>query len=296
MEKRVHFDEIRNNTIKSSFLILIFFLIVIGIGAIVGLFWGSILFGMIITFIFGFIYTLIVFLSGKNMILKMANAKPVSKKEYPYLYHTVEGLSYAAGIPVPKCYVIESNAVNAFATGRNPNEGVVVVTTGLLKKMNREELEGVIAHEIGHIKNYDIRTMMLAAVLVGVIILLADFFLRSAIWGSGGGNRDGRSQVLMIIVGILLAILAPFIAQVIKLAISRKREYAADATAAVLTRNPRGLANALRRIKEDTTPLDINSSMAHLCISNPERKKSWFKNLLSTHPPIDDRIKRLDAM
>ncbi|MFT4311508.1 MAG: M48 family metalloprotease [Candidatus Woesearchaeota archaeon] len=296
MEKRVHFDEIRNNTIKSSFLILVFFLVVVGIGAIVGLLWGSLFFGITITFIFALIYTLIVYFSGKNMILSMTGAKPVTKKEYPYLYHTVEGLSYAAGIPTPKCYVIESNAVNAFATGRNPEEGVVVVTTGLLKKMNREELEGVIAHEIGHIKNYDIRTMMLAAVLTGVIILLADFFLRSVIWGGGSQNRDGRAQVIMIIVGLVLAILAPFIAQLIKLAISRKREYAADATAAVLTRNPRGLANALRRIKEDTTPFEINSSMAHLCISSPKRKKSWFKDLLSTHPPIDERIKRLEAM
>ena len=231
------------------------------------------------------------------MVMGLAGARPVTKKEYPHLYHTVEGLSLAAGIPTPKCYVIPSKSLNAFATGRSPEDSAVAVTEGLLERLNREELEGVVAHEIAHIKNRDIRTMMLAVVLVGIIVLLSDIFLRSIIFG-GGGNRDGRATAFLFIVGLLLAILAPIFAEMIKLAISRKNEYAADARGAVLTRNPRGLANALKKISSDPNPMETaNSAMAHLYIGSPYRKRrKLFQKLFSTHPPTDERIRRLEAM
>ena len=297
MTKLVHFDEVRNNNIKSSVLVVLFLFIVAGFGYIVGLLWGNISLGITITLIIGVIYSLFAYFQGRNMLMSVAGAKPVTKNEYPHLYHTVEGLSLAAGIKTPKCYVIESNSLNAFATGRNPDDAAVAVTTGLMNKLNREELEGVMAHEIAHIKNRDIRTMMIAAVLVGIVVLLADIFLRSVIWG-GAGNRDGRTTIILVVVGILLAILAPIFAEMIKLAISRKREYAADAKGAVLTRNPRALANALRKITQDTTELKTtNQAMAHLYINPPyNKKKRFFRSLFSTHPPTDERIRRLESM
>lgn len=296
-EKLVHFDEVRNNNIKSALLIFLFLLMVAGFGYIVGLLWGNIVLGITVTLIIGIIYSLIAYFSGRNMIMSIAGAKPVTKKEYPYLYHTVEGLSLAAGIPTPKCYVIESKSLNAFATGRGLEDSAVAVTTGLMEKLNREELEGVMAHEIAHIKNRDIRTMMLAAVLVGIIVLLADVFLRSIIFG-GGNNRDGRATAILFVIGIVLAILAPIFAEMIRLAISRKNEYAADARAAVLTRNPRGLANALRKISEDPNPMEsANRATAHLYIGSPYKKKRrFFQKFFSTHPPTEERIKRLDSM
>lgn len=299
--KLVHFDEVRNNTWKSLFLFFIFLLLIAGLGLLVGLIWGNLYFGLILALVFGFAYGLIAYFAGGNMLMALAGAKPVTKKEYPYLYHTVEGLALAAGVPTPKAYVIDDPAPNAFATGRDPEHGAVAVTTGLLQKLNREELEGVLAHEIAHIRYYDIRSMMIAAVMVGVIILLSDFMLRSFIFGGmssgGGGNRGGGAQLIFILIGVALAILAPLIGEIIRLSISRKREYAADAGAAVLTRNPRGLANALRKISKDPNELrNTNKATAHLYISTPFRKKGFMRGLFSTHPPVEERIKRLEAM
>ncbi|MCF7872492.1 zinc metalloprotease HtpX [Candidatus Woesearchaeota archaeon] len=300
-EKLVNFDEIRNNNLKSLFLFLMFVILIGILGAVLGLaLIGNIYFGLILAGIFLIIYSLISWFSGANMIMGLTGAKPVTKKEYPYLFHTIEGLSLAAGIPTPKAYVIKDSALNAFATGRDPNNAAIAVTTGLLEKMNREELEGVLAHEMSHIKNYDIRAMMIAAVMTGVIILLGDVMIRSFIFG--GGKRDsggGQGQIIMIVVAIALAILAPIIAQMIKLAISRKREYAADAGGAVLTRYPPGLASALKKIAKDPDPLvdKANRATAHLFISSPfKKKKGFMTGLFATHPPIEDRIKRLEAM
>lgn len=298
-QKLVHFDEIRKNNMKSIFMFFVFLILIGALGMVIGIFWGGMWFGLILALIIGFAYALIAWFAGGDMLLSLSKAKPVTKKEYPYLFHTVEGLSMAAGLPTPKAYVIEDSALNAFATGRDPEHSAIVVTTGLLNKLNREELEGVIAHEMYHIKNYDIRAMMLAAIMVGVIVLMSDFMLRSFLWG-GGGNRDrGNAQVIFIIIGLVLAILAPLIGELIKLSISRKREYSADAGAATLTRYPQGLANALKKIKDDPDPLvdSANKATAHLYISTPFRKKKgWLVNLFSTHPPIDDRIARLEAM
>mgnify|MGYP001607940805 FL=1 len=195
-------------------------------------------------------------------------------------------------------YVISDSALNAFATGRDPKHSVVAVTTGLLEKLNRSELEGVLAHEISHIKNYDIRVMLIASVMVGITVLLSDFLLRSFLYGSR--DREGGSvNFAFIVAGLALAILSPLIGEVIKLAISRQREFLADASGAMITRHPKGLADALRKIKGDPDPLvdNANHATAHLFISTPFRKKkSWFNDIFSTHPDIDERIRRLDEM
>lgn len=251
--------------------------------------------------IISIIYTLIAFYTGDKMILSMSGAKPVTKKEYPYLYHTLEGLAISAGIQTPKAYVIDDSAMNAFATGRDPKNASITVTTGLLKTMNRQELEGVIAHEMSHIKNYDVRFMMLTVIMVGIITLLSDFLLRTFLWGGKkDSDRKGNQFTLIIIViGLVLAILTPIIGELIKLAISRKREFMADANGAILTRYPPGLASALRKISKDPDPLvdKANKATAHLFISVPFRKEpSFMTKLFSTHPPIEERIKHLEEM
>jgi heat shock protein HtpX len=290
------FQEIRSNVFRSYLLVFFFFIFVGIVGTIIGLVWtGDWITGIILSFIIGFVYTIIVFSQGKTMVLKLANAKLVTKREFPHLFHAVEGLAVAAGMKVkPEVYVIPDKAMNAFATGYKPEKSAIAVTTGLLETLNREELEGVIAHEMSHIKNLDIRVMMLAAVLVGVISLLSHIFLRS-LWFRNN-DRDNKIGMIMMIVGIVLAIFSPLIANMIKLAVSRKREYLADATGASLTRYPPGLANALEKIKGDSNKLKhASNATAHLFISNPI-KKQLFSSLFSTHPPIDERIKRLRSM
>jgi heat shock protein HtpX len=293
----IAFDEVRRNKFRSYLLIFFFIILIATLGTIIGYFYGNLYFGLGLAILFAIIYTIIVFFSGDKMILGLSSAKPVTKKEYPHLYHTVEGLALAANIPTPKSYVIEDKAMNAFATGRDPKNSAIVVTTGLLENMNRQELEGVIAHEMSHIKNYDIRTMMLAVVLVGIIALLSHFLLRSFLWGGGNRSRDrGQLQIILVVVGLVLAILTPLIAQLVKLAISRRREYMADASGAILTRYPPGLASALKKIENDSHQLkSASGATAHLYISNPI-KKSSFSSLFSTHPPINERIKRLESM
>ena len=245
-------------------------------------------------------FALISYYSGDKMVLAMTKAREVTKKDQPYLINAVEGLSIAAGIPKPKIFIIPGQQINAFATGRSPKTASVAVTEGCLQKLNRQELEGVIAHEISHIKNYDIRVMVLASVLVGIIIFLTEIMLRSFLWGGmrGNDNRQGGGiQIVLIIVGVVLLILAPIIAQMIKFAISRKREYLADASGALLTRYPKGLADALRKIKSDHDELKTASNAtAHLFISSPFKKKKFLVNLFASHPDVDDRIRKLEAM
>ena len=298
------FDEIRTNKIKSYILVFFFIILIAGMGTALGFVYNSPTLGISMAVIFALIYTIMTFYRGDSMILKMSGAKPVTKSEYPHLYHTIEGLASAAGVPTPKAYVINDSALNAFATGRNPEHASVTVTTGLLNKMNRQELEGVIAHEMSHIKNYDIRMMMLTTVLIGVVTLLSDFLLRSFLWGSIGGRRDnreggGQAAIIFIVIGLALAILAPLIGQMIRLAISRKREFMADASGASLTRYPEGLASALEKIRKDPDPLvdKANKATAHLFISTPFRKtKGFTAKLFATHPPIDERIQKLRKM
>lgn len=295
---RIAFDETRNNQVR-SFVLVGFFIVLAGfMGALLGIYWGSLYFGVGFSIIVAIVYSTIVFNTGDRMILSMSGAKEATKKDYPHLYHTIEGLAIAAGIPTPKAYVIEDSALNAFATGKNPKNASVTVTTGLLKALNRQELEGVLAHEMSHIKNYDIRFMMLATVLVGLVTLLSDFLLRSFLFGKR--NRDGgNATMILIAAGLLLAILSPIIGNILRLAISRKREFMADSSGATLTRYPPGLANALRKIAGDPDPLvdKANHATAHLFISTPFRKKkSFMDSLFATHPPIEERIKRLEEM
>jgi len=297
---RIAFNEVRRNKLKSLLLIFIFAILILGLGIAIGLaFTGYGESGIIIALLVLLIYLPLAYFSGDSIVLSATKAKPVTKKGYPHLYHTVEGLAIAAGIPTPKAYVIDDTSLNAFATGRDPKHASIVVTKGLLEKLNRQELEGVVAHEMAHIKNYDVRLMLFAAVFVGAIILLSDIMFRGMLFGGArGNNREGGGNAIVIVIAIVLAILAPLIAQLVKLSISRKREYAADASGALLTRYPPGLASALRKISGDTKPLaSASKATAHLFISSPfKKKRTWWTNMWSTHPPIDDRIRRLEQM
>lgn len=237
-----------------------------------------------------------------KIILAISGAKEANRKEYFNFYTTAENLSIAAQIPKPKLYVIEDTAMNAFATGRDPDHAVVCATTGLLERLDRTELEGVIAHELSHIRNYDMRLMSIVTILAGMITLLADWFIRLS-WRGGGKDKDeaGQLRAVIAVLGILLALLSPFIAQLIQLAISRRREFLADASSAMLTRQPSGLISALKKISLDREPLEAaNKATAHLYISNPLKNRhdgiGWFAGLFSTHPPVNERIKALEAM
>lgn len=298
------YEEISSNKRKSYLLVFFFFVFIVFIGLLIGIFYGNQYFGLGLALVIGILYFLFSYYNGAQTILAMTGAKEAKKPEHAYLINTVEGLSIAAGLPkVPKVYVIEDSALNAFATGRNPEHSAVTVTTGLMQKLNRQELEGVIAHEISHIKNFDIRVMMLTAVMVGLTVLLSDFLLRSFLWGGKGSDREhNQLTFILIIVGLALAILSPIIGELIKLAVSRKREYLADASGALLTRYPKGLADALRKISQDPDPLvdKANKATAHLFISVPfrhdGRKMSMMQRLFSTHPDINSRIKKLEEM
>ena len=295
------YEQISSNKRKSIFLIF-FFLVLIGalvwiFGQITAL--GSLAIvpavGIALIMTWGSYYY------SDKIVLAVSRAKPVTKAEYPYLYNVVEGLAIAAGLPKPRCYVIDDTEPNAFASGRNPEKAVVVVTKGLLEKLNRAELEGVIAHEMAHIKNYDIRIQTLAVVMVGVIVLLSDWIMRTFLWGGRrrrSSKEGGNIGTILVIVALVLAILSPLIAQLLKLAISRKREFLADA--ALLTRYPPGLASALKKLSADKEPLEAaNKATAHLYIVNPlkdvKRGKGMAK-FFSTHPPVEARIAALEKM
>ena len=290
------YENISWNKKKSIFLIVIFFIIIGFLGYSFGLYFGDIFIGIGIAIIFSTIMTLVGIYSGDRMILSMSHAAEADRKKYPHLVNTVEGLAIAAGIPAPKICVIEDSAINAFATGRDPKHASVTVTTGAVERLKRDELEGVLAHEISHIRNYDIRMMMLVVILVGVIALLSDIFLRSMFYGRGRRDSKGKGGAVLILIGLVFAILSPIIAQLIKMAVSRQREYLADADGALLCRNPTSLANALQKIKNDKEPLveAANKATAHLFIENPLRTFGGKMNMLfATHPDINDRIKRL---
>jgi heat shock protein HtpX len=238
---------------------------------------------------------------SSSIALGVSGAHQVMKEDEPELYRIVENLSIGSGLPMPKVYVIEDSAPNAFATGRDPMHASVAATRGLLDKLDKAELEGVMAHEMSHVGNYDIRVMTITVVLVGIIALLADFAMRWAWFGAGSrrSNRDkGGAAAVVAIVAIALAILAPIAARLISLAISRQREYLADASGALLCRNPDALARALEKISADREPLEVaNKATAHLYIENPLKEHtSFLNNLFSTHPPVEERIRLLRAM
>jgi heat shock protein HtpX len=294
------FDESAVNKFKSYLLMFCFSLIIIALGYVFGNIYGQgnisvIIFFMILAFIISIIMALISYYTGDKAALSISKAYPANRRDHAHYINSVEGLAIAAQIPAPKIYVLPDQSINAFATGRDPNNASIAVTEGALKKLNRVELEGVIAHEMGHVKNYDMRLMTITVILVGLIALLSDFFLRSMMFG-GGDGESREMNPLFLIIGIVLAILAPIIAQLIQLAISRKREYTADATGAILSRHPEGLANALKKIKKDSMETkNASKATAHLYFSEPLRKGFW-NNLFSTHPPLDERIRRLEDM
>jgi heat shock protein HtpX len=249
------------------------------------------------------IYAIFSYYASAGLTVSISGGHEIQKSDHPLLWNTVENLCIGSGLPMPKVYIIEDSAPNAFATGRDPNHAHVVVTRGLLDKMDKLELEGVIAHELSHIGNYDIRIMTIVVVLVGVIALVSDFALRWTWWGAGSrsSNRDrggGAVVVILIALAVIAAILAPIVANLIKLAISRQREFLADASAANLTRYPDGLASALEKIANDHEPLEAaNKATAHLYIANPLKEhKSMLNGLFQTHPPIEERIRLLRAM
>lgn len=237
-----------------------------------------------------------------KIILGISGARPANRKTDFLFYTVAENLSLAAGIPTPALYVIDDTAPNAFATGRNTKHAAVAATRGLLDKLNRTELEGVIAHELSHIKNYDTLLMSLVSVMVGTVALMADFFLRTR-WGRNKNNNESNQlQAIFLILGIVFAILSPFVAQLIQLAISRRREFLADAGSVMLTRQPQGLISALKKISADHEPLEVaNKATAHLYIANPFKDKvrgsvGWFSSLFMTHPPVADRLAALNKM
>ncbi len=244
------------------------------------------------------IYALISYYSSSKLALAMNGAKEIQKRDNPRLWRIVENLAITNGMPMPKVYIIEDPALNAFATGRDPNHAIVAATSGILDRLDDKELQGVMAHELGHVKNYDIRVSMIAFALVAAISLLADMMLRASFYGRQFADDDDSPAAsgIMIVFSIVAIILAPLIATLIQLAISRQREYLADATGALTTRYPEGLASALEKISsEGSTLRRQNASTAHFFIANPLKKKS-FSALFSTHPPIEDRVARLRGM
>ena len=300
-------DRIAANKRNSLLLIAVFLAFVAAFGYVIGYAWigdpTGALFGLGLAFAVGTVSGLATYYGGDRMVLAASRAREVTHDEAPVLFNVVEEMAIAGGLPMPKVYVIDDSAPNAFATGRDPEHASVAVTSGLLEKLDRDELQGVVAHEMAHVGNFDIRYAMLVGVLVGTTVLISDFFLRGLWFGGGGrgtrrGGGGGQAQVIMLVVAIVLAIFAPFFARLLQLSISRQREYLADATAVRLTRNPKGLADALQKISGDREVLEAaNRATAHLYIVNPiKRFEERAKGLFSTHPPIEERIKILRQM
>lgn len=296
------YDRISANK-RTTWLMMTFFVVILTalVGVIVMAMGGGI--GVVGVVGIGLIiYALFSYWGSTNVVLSISGAHEVTKEEEWEYVRRVENLSIGAGLPMPRTWILEDSALNAFATGRDPNHAHVVVTRGLLNKLEPIELEGVLAHELSHIGNYDIRVMTVATVLVGLVALVSDLFLRYTMFGSGhrSSNRDrgGKGSAVLLLVALVGAILAPIVAQALRMAVSRRREYLADASGALLSRHPEALARALEKISNDHEPLEAaNKATAHLYISNPLREhESFLNNLFSTHPPIDERIRILRSM
>lgn len=288
------------NIRKTWFLMAMFLALIIAVGYGISWYFGDPII-MYVAIIFALGMNVFSYWFSDKIVLKMTGAQPATREEYFDLYTIVENLSITAGLPMPKVYVVNDPSPNAFATGRNPEHAVVAVTTGLLQILEKNELEGVVAHEMAHIGNRDMLVMTVAVVLAGFIAIVSDMFLRSLLWG-GGRDRDSKAGVLMLVLGFVGIILAPIAAQLLQMAVSRKREYLADATGALLTRYPEGLASALEKISSHARPMQRTShATAHLFISDPfkgERRGIGQKigGLFQTHPPADERISRLRGM
>ncbi|MBT4210168.1 MAG: M48 family metallopeptidase [Candidatus Komeilibacteria bacterium] len=287
------YKQIDSNKRKSLALMVLFVLVIVGMVWAWAQYSESGYYMIIPATLFATGMSAVSFFAGDKIALATAGAKEIKKDDNPYLWRMVENLSITAGLTMPKVHIIEDASMNAFATGRDPAHSSIAVTTGLLNNLKNEELEGVIAHELSHVKNYDIRLMMVVIVCVGIITLLADWMMRSFIFRGRDDNNKGN---ILMIVGIVLAVLSPLFAKLIQMAVSRKREFLADASASLLTRYPEGLASALEKISSQNIPLKrANKATAHLYISSPFKGKGISK-LFSTHPPAQERIKALRNM
>lgn len=295
-------SNIRSNVSRTYVIMALFVALVVGVGYVMGQALGYGDSFMWIAVLFAVISSFASYYWGDKMVLAMSGARPADRKRDFDFYTVTENLAMADGLPKPKLYVIDDEAMNAFATGRDPQHAVICATTGILERLDRSELEGVIAHEMSHVKNFDTRLMAVVAVLVGTLVYLADIFMRTLWWGGGRRSRDdeGNLGAIFMILGLVLAVISPIMATLIQMAMSRNREYLADASGANLTRYPEGLARALEKLKGDRDVLQsASNATAHLYIVNPFKGKNfgaWFAGLFDTHPPIEDRIKRLRAM
>lgn len=297
------YEQVDRNKQKSTLIIVLFITFIVASAWILGEASGYGLTYIGLALVFSGLISFGSYYYSDKIILSISKAKPASRKKDFKFYTVTENLCLAAHLKKPKLFVIDDSAPNAFATGRDPDHAVICVTSGLIKKLDRTELEGVVAHELSHIKNYDIRLMSIVTVLVGLITLMADWFLRATFWGRGRSqNRDNKQiQIIIFAIGVVLALLSPIIARLIKLAVSRRREFLADASAVKITRFPDGLARALEKISKDKEPLEAaNKATAHLYISNPLKNHhnsiGWFASLFNTHPPVGERLKALRQM
>jgi heat shock protein HtpX len=305
-------EQIRSNQIRSVLLVILMGAVLIALGYFIGyLFLDSPVAGLVIALLVWGFMNLIAFFQGDSLILAMAGAKKIGPQDHPRLYNVVEEMKISSGLEyMPDVYIIDDPALNAFATGRDPKHASVAITRGLLDKLNRDELQGVIAHEISHIKNRDVLLMVLCSILLGSIVILSYYASRILFFSgmsggsrrdsssSGGGGGGGGAQIIILIIGLVLMILAPIFAQMIYFAVSRKREYLADASAALYTRYPEGLASALEKLQNNTVPVkNANKATAPMYISNPFYKKGMaMDSVFSTHPPLEERIRILRAM
>lgn len=295
------YSQISKNKWKSWLIMALFVVFATTVSYVIGKASG---YGLSYTYIFfpiALMYSLGSYFFSDKIVLAASKAKKIKKSDNPELYRIVENLCIASGQPMPNVYIINDPSPNAFATGRDPKHASIAATTGILEKLSEIELEGVMAHELSHVKNFDTRLLAITAVLVGFIALITDIFMRNLFWGGiDRDNNNNRTQAVFLIIGVVLAIIAPIVASLIQLAVSRKREFLADASGALLTRYPEGLASALEKIASDNRPLkSATNATAHLFIANPfkgKTAKNFFTNLFNTHPPIEERIKILREM
>jgi len=294
------YNEISANKRNSWILVVATTAVFVTLGYLIGAYWGNGYTGIALAAVIALVASLAAYYSGDKAILTMSKARRIEKKDYPQLFNVVEELTIAGGLPMPAVYVIEDTAPNAFATGRDVQHASVAITTGLMQKLRRDELQGVMAHEMSHVGNRDILFATMVGILVGSIALVSDFFLRGTFWGGGRRRKvgGGRGGGIVLLIALVFAILAPIFAKLLQLAVSREREYLADASAAKLTRYPEGLASALEKIAHDTEVLEVaNRATQHLYIVNPIKPlEKRSKSLFSTHPPLEERVARLRAM
>jgi heat shock protein HtpX len=306
------YENIASNRRRTAFIIVLFIIFIAALGFAIGTYFDyrygvsgaySIML-MIFALVFAVIVSFASYYYSDKLVLQMTKAYPLIKEQDTRVYYIVEGLSIAAGLPMPKIYVIEESGMNAFTTGRNPSNSVLVLTRGIMNNLNDEELKGVVAHELSHVKNYDILLGTIIVILVGMVTIISNIMFRSFIFGGGRRSSSSRNSgggilnLIFLAIGLLLIVLSPLIATVIRFAISRQREYLADSNGALITRYPAGLASALRKISAYSEVSTANNATAHMFISNPFGKntKVMFSSLFNTHPPIEERVRRLEKM